>query len=388
MNWTKQTFSRRVGIQMKKVVILFNGIHLSYSPTIIGLYDLLSEHFDVTILPDSPREFDNKPLAKRTVVYKKRFGRLRYRINCVLFYLHALFDKEIAMLKKHGFRADVFYDFKFIRKHLTERPPDFIIAVDFKKLFHAQLLGRKVEFVSLEISPNDAFRGKCDLSNINSVIIQTRERYEHLFKDREFKTFFIQNAPVYTPSSSHYNRQGLVYCGTAWNEFGFYHCLEFLRQFPEYTLNVRGALLPADKARVETDYRELLSSKRLLIDSEYLDDSEVVDYLRRFRIGFCFYNFEVESVNHFNYYSAPSGKVFKYMAAGVPVIGQDILGLQPVREFDCGVLIQDLNPASIKKAIEQIEDNFEYYSQNCLKAAEHYSLDKAAKPFIEHLAGE
>ena len=180
--------------------------------------------------------------------------------------------------------------------------------------------------------------------------------------------------------------RGSVYCGTAWNPFGFYHCLDFIKTFPEYTLNVKGALPSADKARVKTEYQDLMTGGRLIFDSDYLDDDALVDYLRRFKIGFCFYNFEIEWVNNFNYHSAPSGKMFKYMAAGVPVIGQDILGLKPVKEFDCGVLITDLEPATIKRAVEKIEGNFDYYSQNCLKAAEHYSFDKMIEPFIDYLA--
>lgn len=371
----------------KKVTILFNDTNLSYSPTAIGLYDLLSKQFHVTIVAVTPSGFDHKPLTNRNVVYKKRLiGKTQYRINRVLFHLRAIFDKEAALFKRKGFRAYVFHDFKFIRKYLATESPDFIIAVDYTNLFYSQILDKKVEFMSLEITPNDAFYNNCDFNNIDSVIIQTKERYEHLFKDRKFKTFFIQNAPIFADSQNNPNRKGLVYCGTAWNLFGFYHCLEFLREFPEYTLNVKGAMLSEDKLKVETDYHELISSNRLIIDSEYLDDSEVVDYLCQFKIGFCFYNFEIDWINSFNYYSAPSGKMFKYLAAGVPVVGQDIPGLKPVKEFDCGVLIKDLEPASIKKAIEKIEENFDYYSRNCLKAAKHYSLDKTSKPFIEYLA--
>jgi len=370
----------------KKVSILFNGWHLSYSPTIIGLYDLLSKQFDVTILAQSPKEFDNKPLVERNVVYREKLKAINhYRFNRLLYRLQAFFDKEISLLKKMKFKTDVIYDFKSVRKYLAAQPADFIIAVDFRNLLYTQILGKKVDFVSLEIIPHDDFYNNCDFSNINSVVIQTKERYEYLFGDKEFRTFFVQNAPVFTESSNKSNPKNLVYCGTAWNPFGFYHCLEFLRKFPDYTLNVKGAFLTEDKAKVDSDYQDLISNKQLIIDSKYLDDSEVVDYLRKFRIGFCFYNFELEEINNFNYFSAPSGKMFKYLAAGVPVIGQDILGLKPVKEFDCGVLIKDLEPQSIKEAVEKIEENFEYYSKNSLKAAEHYSFDKTTEPFIKYL---
>ncbi|MGB7202184.1 MAG: hypothetical protein WBD16_07935 [Pyrinomonadaceae bacterium] len=370
----------------KKVTILFGDAHLSYSPTVIGLYDLLSPHFDVTIVARSPKFFDNQPLANRKVIYIKqptrRIGRLLKRL---FFHLASISNKDAKLLTEIKAPYTAYYEFEFIKHYLTEEKADMILAVDFKSLFFAQMLDEKAEFLSLEIVPTDAFYQSCNLMNINSVIIQTKERYEHLFGDKKFKTFFIQNSPTYVPMQITTARKGLVYCGTAWNPFGFYHCLEFLKQHLSYSLNVRGAMLSDDKKRVESEYGDLLTSERLIIDDEYLDDEDVVDYLRKFRIGFCFYNFEIEWINNFNYYSAPSGKMFKYFAAGVPVVALNTIGSRPIVEFDCGVLIDDLNPERIKEAIDKIEANFEYYSQNCLRAAEHYSFDKMAEPFIEYL---
>jgi glycosyltransferase involved in cell wall biosynthesis len=248
-----------------------------------------------------------------------------------------------------------------------------------------QLMGRKCEFLSLEIRNDDKFYESCDFRNISSVIIQTTERYEHLFDGAQFETFFIQNAPIYRPSRTETERRGLVYCGTAWAAFGFYHVLEFLRHAPKHTLTVKGAILETDRKRIETQYRDLMDDERLMIESDYLDDADVVEYLRKFRAGFCLYNFDIDWINTFNYFSAPSGKMFKYFAAGVPVIGQDTIGMRPIKEFDCGILIKDLQPETITAAVSEIEQKFEYYSANCLKAASHYSLDKAAQPFIEYL---
>ena len=374
---------------MNKVLILFNGANLSYSPTVIGLYDRLAERFDVSVVAQSPKTFDNQPLTGRKVIYKRELpGKFALKVKSAVYSLAALFDRDIARLKKMGMKAHVVFDFKQIRAHIESIQPDHIIAVDFNNLLYMQVLEKRTELLSLEILPGDEFYKNCDFENIDSVIIQTPERYEHLFGSREFKTFFVQNAPVYKPFPAPAERRGLIYSGTAWNPFGFFHCLEFLRRYPEHTLTVKGALLGDAKARVANEYRDLLEDGRLIIDSEYLDDAEVVAYLTRFRAGFCFYNFELPEINNFNYLTAPSGKMFKYFAAGVPVIGQQIPGLKPVEEFDCGVLINDLQPASIQKAVERVEENFEYYSENCLKAAAHYSFDKTIEPFVDYLAGK
>lgn len=373
---------------MKKVVILFGDRHLSYSPTVIGLYDQLSPKFDVTIVAKSPETFDNKPLPNRNVVYikpEKTEGFYKYPSR-IKFELSSLFKKEVAALKGKNIRHNYLHEFYFIKDFLERNNPDFIIAVDFKNLAFMQIMNKRVEFLSLEINVADKFREDRDFQNINSVIIQTKERYEHLFKDKKHRTFFIQNAPVYTPEAVNPRRTGLVYCGTAWDAFGFYHLLEFLKKFPANVLTVKGAMLSEDQNRVQAEYQHLISGRQLVIDNDYLDDTEVVGYLRKFRIGFCFYNFDVDWINNFNYFSAPAGKMFKYLAAGVPVVGVDTPGMRPVSEFDCGVLVDDMSPASIKGAIDKIEDNFDRYSQNCLNAAEHYSFDKAVKPFIDYLS--
>ncbi len=370
----------------KKILILFPDMHLSYSPTVIGLYDLLTEYFDVTIVAPSPQKFDNQPLSNRQILYLKEIASPNQRrFYRRLFPFLASFFPDFSILQKNKVELETFYEYFQIKKHLKKISPDIVIAVDFKTLWYVELLGKKAEFLSLEIDDENIFYQRCSKTNIKSVVIQTADRYNYLFKTKKLKTFFIQNAPIFKPFPNQSKRVGLVYCGTAWNRFGFYHCLDFIKEFPDYSLTVRGAILNDDRQQVGAEYDGLLTQKRLTIADNYLDDSEVVNFLKQFRIGFCFYNFAVDLINNFNYHSAPSGKMFKYFAAGVPVIAQDISGMQPIKEFDCGVLIKDLEPQTIKKAVDTIEANFEYYSANCLNAAAHYSFDKSAQPFLDYL---
>ena len=372
---------------MKKVTILFGDRHLSYSPTVIGLYDLLSTHFDVTIVSKGPGDFNNKPLPNRKVIYidEKRYDFVSKIVRRLTFEVRALVDHEVSQLRKKNVHYSGLHEFEFIKSYLSREVADIVIAVDFKTLSFARVLDKNVEFLSLEIKDGDEYHDGRDLKNIDSVIIQTPERYKYLFGDEQIRTFFVQNAPVFLPPEDKRERRGLVYCGTAWDAFGFYHVLEFLKQFPDDSLTVKGAILDDDRKRVGSEYGKLIAEKRLIIDDNYLDDADVVNYLRRFRIGFCFYNFDIKWVNNFNYLSAPAGKLFKYIAAAVPVVGIDVPGLKLIEEFDCGKLIKDLNPKSIRKALDEIEENFEYYSENCLTAAEHFSFDKAAKPFVDYL---
>lgn len=385
----------------KKVTIIFDGIWIAYSPTTIALYDLLSEYFDVTIIAQNPKHFDNAVLPNRKVVYIDDLTTPNdYRKTKAKFAMRSLLGKDekkfkaaepsISANKRLNF-LEIYHEFDFIRNYLAREKPDHIIAVDSKNLWFTEILGKQATVLSLEITPEkQVFYDLCSFENVESVIIQTQVRYDYLFKDKKLKTFFIQNAPVYVAPTKEYERKGLIFSGTASNEYGFFLALEFLKKYPAYQMTARGSMAEKDRL-VANDkyyaelYNSLVESKNLLIDEKYLDDSEVVEYLRRFKIGFCLYNFQLAHIDTFNFQTAPSGKMFKYFAAGVPAVGVECQGLQPIADFEAGVLIKDLGPDSIKEAFDKIESNYDYYSQNCLKAAEHYSFDRMAEPFIEYL---
>ena len=132
-------------------------------------------------------------------------------------------------------------------------------------------------------------------------------------------------------------------------------------------------------------FPELLGEERLKIDTNYLEMDALVEFLKAFRIGFCFYDTRFDFYDRFNYHTAPSGKMFTYFASGVPVICNNLPGLRVVEEFGAGVLIEDLDAGSILSAIQKIEANYDYYAQNCLKAAAHFSFEESLQPFIDEL---
>ena len=48
--------------EREKILILFNGEHIAYSPTVIQLYDELQKKYDVTITAEYPYSFNNQKL--------------------------------------------------------------------------------------------------------------------------------------------------------------------------------------------------------------------------------------------------------------------------------------------------------------------------------------
>ncbi len=368
----------------KKILILFEGQHLAFSPTIKQLYDHLAKEHSVTVLAQTSESFIKEKLAGCEVIYYKVIRNKPTFIYKFYYFLLAFFDAEVSLLRKKGIKfPEYYYRYRLTKKIIQQGGYNRIIATDIKNLFYCNLFNKTADFVSLELGPGENLLPLINTKLINCVIIQSKERLDYLFPHQHLKTFYIQNAPVYKEVNIPPVKKGLLYGGTAWDPFGFYHCLAYLRQYKEETLTVQGAVPLADRKKISTAYHDLLEEQRLIINESYIDNDEVVNYFTRFEIGICFYNFEIEWINHFNYLSAPSGKVFKYLAAGLPVLAVDIPGFQFINEFKCGALVKNLEAKTIHAAIVQIRSNYETYSANALRAAKHFSFDKAVKPYLD-----
>lgn len=370
----------------KKILIHFDGAHLAYSPTVIQLYDHLSKEYEVTILAYDPQKVTNQRLPGRNVHYYSFPTGSREWINKVLFRLLTFVNKNAALLRKTHLGYNTYFcEYLLLKKELRRNDYCRLIAVDTKNLFLFSLLHRHVDFLSLELCKDEHLIPLIDTSIIDAVLIQREDRKTYLFKDRPLRAFYVQNAPAYKPIKAKTEKRGLIFSGTAWNAFGFYHCLDYLRAFPDEKMTVQGVLLEPDRERVNAEYKPLLDQERLVINTSYLLDDEVTEYISHYELGFCFYNFDVPWIDNHNYRTAPSGKLFKYLAAGVPVVGIDIPGFDFIREFDCGILIGDLSPETIRKAVTTIRAGYAGYSARAIEAAKYFSFDKAIGPYLDHL---
>ena len=374
-----------------RYLILFEGPHIAYSPTISQLYRELEAFYDVTIFTSTPSGITEQKPPEHNVVYydfdhnrfKKYYHRAAYTL--LLFFQ----DKETRQFNKQfpGKYKEYFFRYRRLKKLVEENKYQRILSVDIKNLFYCTLLGIESDFLSLELCTNNGLLPLIDKNKIGCVLIQTPDRYNYLFQGEKLRTFYIQNAPVYRPMVIPVDRKGIIYAGTAWAAFGFYHCLDFIDKFKNEQLFVQGLVPPADRKKIESEYGGLLREKRLTLTETYLDNDEMVDFIAHFEIGFCFYDFSVDWIDNFNYRTAPSGKLFKYLAAGVPVVCNDIPGFQFVRDYQCGVLITDLDPESISRAVLQIRDQYKLYTDNAFKTAERFSFDKAVKPYLDYIKG-
>lgn len=373
----------------KNILIFFEGPHLAYSPSTIQLYDELSKKYMVTILAQNPDNYNGQRISNRNVFYYPYYGVKTRHYYLLIFYLLSPFNKKIKLFKKLGLGyRDYFFRYLHVKKMIEKSNFDRILCIDISNLFFLSLLNLKVDFLSLEICKDHHLLPFIKFENINCVIIQSKQRYDFLFPQLPLKTFILQNAPTYIEIESKIRQHCNIYSGAAHDSFGFYHCLKYLQKYPDEKMLLQGALLPNDKLTVENDYPQLLTENRLIINLDYLENDSVVDFISNYEIGFCFYNFDHPYIksNAFNYKSAPSGKMFKYLAAAVPVICSNIEGFNFVEEFQCGIQINSLDEVSIRNAVIEIRNNYSMYVENSKRAAKHFSFDKAVLPYMEFIA--
>lgn len=172
--------------------------------------------------------------------------------------------------------------------------------------------------------------------------------------------------------------------GTVVKEFGITSCFEFIKAHPEYRLTCKGAVEKKTAAMISRDYSDLISSGKVVMNDQYLSSDQFIQFISRFRIGFCFYDWDLIRKN-FNYATAPSGKLFVYLAAGVPVIASNIPGFAFIREQKAGVLVDDYSVESIYNAILEIEKSYDTYAANAYKVFEENCFDRNADAFVDFL---
>ena len=210
-------------------------------------------------------------------------------------------------------------------------------------------------------------------------------RYDYIFGDLKLKTFFIQNAPVFKEEiGGNNNREGLIWAGSIVKKFAVLECLDFSKQYPLYKIILKGGGEQKTLTYIKENYSQLIDSGSVKIDQDYLESNAFISYLSQFRIGFCFYEWDLIN-GSINYQTAPSGKLFMYLSAGTPVIACNIPGFQFVKEFKAGILIDDYAPITIKNALNEIENNYNQFQEGCYAAAKYYSFDKSVQPYLEYL---
>ncbi|MFT3675477.1 MAG: hypothetical protein QM781_06225 [Chitinophagaceae bacterium] len=373
----------------KKVLILTLNDYILYQPSILNLYDALDPHFEVEVISFLPHGAKAKETS-RTVTYlqTKPLAAQWYEKKDFILSRFTPFIRKIKPEYTYYYSYYNYYLPSVLRQHLKKRrtAADIVIAVDLQVLHLAQQLFGSVHFLSLEIDNNtNPFYRRIDFNKIKSVFIQSKQRYEYMFPGQNLNVFYIQNAPSY--NGQRYpvtGRKDFIWAGAIDKRLAIIETLNFFRAYPQHHMVLKGSANPKMLAHIETEYKDLINKSIVEFNRTYLESGSFISFLAQFRIGFCFYEWDLIRAS-FNYLTAPSGKLFMNFAAGVPAIACNIPGFKLIEEFGAGVLVDNYEPATIEAAVQKIEADFEKYSEGCYRAAEYFSFDRNVAPYINFL---
>lgn len=350
--------------------MIFYGAHLPYSPTTLGVfYFLESQGHDVHLLVNEPDpHYSLRKVNHHRVHYLSPHDdpQVEKKTDALLTPLAKSYISAISAMKA-----------------------DIVIAIDFFSLWCAQRANERAHLLSLEIWDNDEYLAACDLENVHSVIIQSQERYDYIFRNGIRPAFSIlPNSPHFddfVPAYSSRQKTDLIYCGSAVAEFGIFSCLDFLVDYPEYRLTVQGAIPVHVRESIDKFYPSL-GSDRLVMNDIYLEPAELTQYVSRFRVGFAFYDvFRFPILRQFNYYTSPAGKLFQYFNSGVPVVANKLPCFELIENKGAGQMVSCLSSLEIKRAVDIIENSYLLTAQNSKNISHEFDFGSFLAPALRKL---
>lgn len=342
---------------MKKFLVVFPCDTLSYSPTMLNMIEMLSECGNVDLL----------------TFWDKRVESVGRKLPCRIFYIRIPSLMRRLLQRVFGFYCwlKAFLLYAGLKWHRDEY--DLIFAVDSLGYFvTSKVYKRRVIYVSLEIY-DDIWLALTKRIGVDMLLIQSQARKQFLFGDDPISYRILPNSSREMPTPPAKEQRGfrLIYMGAIYPVHGVEFCIEALNVLPErFSLTLKGVVSARYKNILRQKYGALMETGRLSIDDTYVPQDSVVDYLRSFDAGLCLYDIEGKLSGNFNYISCPSGKMYSYFAAGLPVIGQDILGLQDVADHDAGILIARTSPQDIAEAVLEVFSDYGRFAKGALSAGE------------------
>jgi hypothetical protein len=285
-----------------------------------------------------------------------------------------------------------------LAKTVKRLKPKTVIAIDFSALFVARRAGFQSHFICLEILQNDAFYLNTSSKQLLSVLVNNRLRYLQLFPEKALPVFEVPNFPVYRSITTPLRKHGLVLAGCAFPGFGMRALLEFLRANPGEKLTVKGFIPPNFVQETKSVYPEIYVREQLDVNHTFQEETEYINSLAEFEIGFSFYDLDLAGNDFFgkdrpilpwsvsNYLTGAPGKIGYYALAGIPFISLALPGTMFLHRYNAGVLINDLGVTTIKNACDDIRQNYARYAQGCVQMAQDFCFQKNIEPYLDFLA--
>ncbi len=206
-----------------------------------------------------------------------------------------------------------------------------------------------------------------------------RKNISKKFHVRHKNTILIPNSYVFDKSKIDGSAgKGVIFTGgiARWGLSDQLYKLEFVKAAP---VTFAG--------RIDPYYWKQIAKLRktnpnLSFIEQQLPPEQHAGYICQFAVGLVWYNPPRNDANNC-YMGLASGKMFRYLSLGKPVIAMNCFGLaHEIRRYNLGVVIDDIS--QLDGAYKKIMENYAFYQKNVITAYKRrYDFNKVIKPFLD-----
>lgn len=367
---------------------------IGVSSPLINTLDWLHENnYKVTLYTDinatkphgSWPALNLKNSCTNKILFPSRLGKL----------LRRLLGGPAPMLKCHKSSNVLFW----IRFSLFQPRFKFIIAYDPDGLDRAALVQRiwksPIIYHSLEILPNEDQFKQIERKNCNHIslcLTQDQVRADllsDLNKIDKRMIFILPNSSrrwVYTNQPNYFrskfnispNQKILLVTGSLKADHGISEILNAIPSIPlNWVLLVHGWADESTKRQLVQKHNQYLT--RLILSFDVLPSDQKHRIFRSVDAGCVVFT----GLSHnYQYAAGSAGKLYDFMQAGKPMLGNPIPGMRDLLEANgCGI-VRDLDE-NFFDSLSVIEAHYDIFSKNASVAFGKYEFDRRMKAFEE-----
>lgn len=336
------------------VLIVFPYTWIRYSPSVLNLIDcFIREGAKVHVVYPSLEIKKDKlgaAVTHRLYLNKKLYKYLNFFRVYNLFLLCKMYRK-INKIKKN-------YEIKTI------------VSFDSKGYIVSYFNYKKSLYYSLEIDKKIVTR--LIFRILNPKLITQNLIRKNLLSKKSLDFVCIPNSPmIYLASNKNeksWNSKSTkyVYLGNLSVEHGVESCIESIRNMENTILELKTFTLgSAYESNLYQKNKDLLQCNKIVFNFKLYSQIKTLNYLQKnFHIGLSPMNMKSITCNKDNYLTSPSGKVFFYIAAGLPIIAINIPAFEFIEEMGIGSLIDEFTAQNLMSSTAYIKNNRVKIKQN------------------------
>ena len=235
-------------------------------------------------------------------------------------------------------------------------------------------------FIKLMRYPISVFKENFYTKKCELLVIQDKERKKLAKKYyvSHKNTLLIPNSYIYGNEIEFGSyRSGIVYSGGARKKY----LIDYLEEFK----NIKTVPIMFAGSFDNWSREHLIklhkTNPNIMMEDQILDSIEYTKYLQKYAVGLICYSKSDD--NNINHIGLSSGKFFKHLSLGQPVIvlGAKMIGYE-VEKYRLGIVADDAS--QIEEAYKEIMQNYEGYQSNVIQTyCKKYDFRKVIKPFLE-----